>query len=193
MEDFEFYQDDEEEEEAAAEEGSNRVFIYAVAGLGGLFVIGLIVIGVVVLYLMPRMNNVDATNQAIRLTNTAVAATIDSQANGTENLTETPAQTEEPTDSPTTEEPTATNTPNPPTETPTPASISDAGDTEEPTEPAPTPSRRPTSTPKPTNTATDDDDSETPATGFSTLGAGALVLGLLLALVAVRRLRQTTQ
>ena len=53
MEDFDFYEDDEEAA-AAEEEGSNRLFVYALAGLGGLLVVGICAVIVVAVYLAPR-------------------------------------------------------------------------------------------------------------------------------------------
>jgi cytoskeletal protein RodZ len=178
MEDFEFFPD--EEEEAAEEEGSNRVFIYAVAGLGGLLVVGICIIIAFAFYFGPRMREeIKAQNYAVQTANAEMAGVI---VSGEPTATETPSPTDilQPTP---TERPTATRVL--PTLTPAEA----AG-------PAPagaTATLRPTATSRPAATPGSTTGASTPDTGIGVVGASALALGLVFLLVVVRRLRQTAR
>lgn len=180
MEDFEFYAD--EEDEAAAEEGSNRTFIYAVIGLGGLLVVGICIIIAFGLYFGPRMSaGIEEQNQAIMTANAEAAEATEEPI-----ATETLAPTDTPRPTPT-KRPTAT-TEAPATPTATPAQVSGGAVTAEPTA-----TLRPTATRQATATPTSGNATATPETGIGALGASALAIGLVFLLVVVRRLRQTAQ
>lgn len=177
MEDFEFYSD--EEDEAAAEEGSNRSFIYAVIGLGGLLVVGICVIIAFGLYFGPRMSaGIEEQNQAIM--------TANAEAAEEPTATETMAPTNTPRPTPT-EKPTATRAPAA-TPTATPAEVSGGAVPAESTA-----TLRPTATRRATATPTSGSAAATPETGIGILGASALAIGLVFLLAVVRRLRQTAQ
>jgi outer membrane biosynthesis protein TonB len=196
VEDREYY--GEEEEEAAEEEGANRTFIILVAALGGLLALGICAFVVWAFVLAPRMRaDIEAQNQIIMATNTAVAAAMAGAE--TVEAPPMPAETTVPTDTP---EPTRTRVPTPtpapeePTAGPEEATAAPEELTETPAEvaqatpkatatSAPVPTRRPTATPR---SATGEE--EVPDTGIGTLGAGALAIGLLFLLVVVRRLRR---
>jgi len=176
MEDFEFYSD---EDEAAEEEGSNRSFIYAVIGLGGLLVVGICVIIAFGLYFGPRMSaGIEEQNQAIM--------TANAEAAEEPTVTETMAPTNTPRPTPT-EKPTATRAPAA-TPTATPAEVSGGAVPAESTA-----TLRPTATRQATATPASGSAAATPETGIGVLGASALAIGLVFLLAVVRRLRQTAQ
>ena len=191
MEDLEYYtEEEEEEEEAAEEEGANRTFIILVAALGGLLALGICAFVVWAFVLAPRMRaDVETQNQIILATNTAIAAAGAEvgapEASPSPTATEAPADTPQPTE---TRAPTAT--PEEPTATPEEIAEAATATPEEAAEAAtptsmPVPTRRPTATPRPTVS-----EEGVPDTGIGTLGASALAVGLLVLLVAVRRLRR---
>lgn len=113
--------EDFEVTEGLPEDGANRTFVIAAAGLGGLIVLSLICLGVYALILQPRQRQAalqEPTN--IVMTNTAVAFSLTQTAEAADF---TPVPTEPaPTSTPS---PTDTNTPVPtqvvvlPTDTPT--------------------------------------------------------------------------
>ncbi len=194
MEDYEPFPD--EEEEAVAEEGANRTFIILVSALGGLLAVGICAFVVWAFFIAPGMRNgVELQNEATFATNTARAALAEA---GT--LTpETPPETTEPPAPSDTPAPTETE---PPTQAPETPEATPGEGTEEPAStaaavaeatpshtatpqatPRPTATRRPTATPKSGN-------DELPGTGLGTVGTGALAVGLLLLLAAVRRMRK---
>lgn len=175
MEDFEFYEDeyaDEEEEAAAEEEGTNRTFIFLVAGLGSLLALAICAFVAWAFFITPRMTaDRVAQNEAIEATNEATLAEA-----GAVPTEAPPAVTEPvaPTDTP---QPTPTQ---PPTATAVPATATPgevAG--------ALTATPGPTATPKPAG------KTGVPKTGIGVLGASALTVGLLFLLIAVRRIRRT--
>jgi len=176
MEEFELFPD--EEEEASAEEGANRTFIILVGTLGGLLALGFCLFAVWAFVINPRMTAERIVqNQSIEATNAALAET------GTATV-ETPPDTVEPPAPSDTPEPAATEPPTAEPDTPeaTPAEAFIASTATATPKPAAT--RRPTATPKPGS-------GDVPETGVGTLGASALAVGLLLLLIAVRRMRQT--
>ena len=176
MEDFEFYSD---EDEAAEEEGSNRSFIYAVIGLGGLLVVGICVIIAFGLYFGPRMSaGIEEQNQAIMTANAEAAE----EPTATETMT--PTNTPRPTP---TEKPTATRAPAA-TPTATPAEVSGGAVPAESTA-----TLRPTATRQATATPASGSAAATPETGIGVFGASALAIGLVFLLAVVRRLRQAAQ
>ena len=168
----------EPEEEGA--ESSNRMFIILAAGLGGLFVIGLICIVAVFIYQQSQQT----AQRAAAVATSAKATALKAPATAT--FTPGPTETPGPTDTP---ELTATNTPVivntlPPTETALPTVPGTPGK----------PTTTPTSTKLPTATkagaktpgATSASTSEgTPQTGVGGLGlvlaAGVLVIALFVA------------
>lgn len=166
----------ENQEEITQEEGTqegagtNRTFIILVAVLGGLLVLGIGAFVAWALLIAPRMReDVEARNQAIFATNTAIA--IAAAATETAGVPPTATNTPVPTDTPV---PTATSTPLPETPTPEPG------------------------TPEATATLslitpeTEGDDGEAiPDTGMGVLGGAALAAGLAFLLILVRRLRRT--
>ncbi len=96
------FEADEEFTEEAPEQKSNRMFLFAAIGLGGLFVIGLICIGLFAIFVNPQLQGGQGTAEAaFNATSTQLAMTAFVAAN---TLTFTP----EPT------------TPAPPTSTPSP-------------------------------------------------------------------------
>jgi len=185
VEDFEFYEDeyaDEEEEEE--EEGTNRTFIFLVAGLGSLLALAICAFVAWALFINPRMTAdrvaqneaVEATNEAILAEAGAVPSKVPPEATEVETAEAPPAVTEPvtPTDTP---QPTPTQ---PPTATAVPATATPgevAG--------ALTATPGPTATPKPAG------KTGVPKTGIGVLGASALTVGLLFLLIAVRRIRRT--
>ena len=167
VEDIELIPD--EEEEAVEEEGANRTFIILVAALGGLLALGICAFVVWAVLLAPRMRQtLEAQNQAIQATNTAVAVAVAETATAAAQptATHTPAPTDTPTSTPTR---TPTPVPPPATSTSTPATVE------------PTATRQPS---KPGGEGV-------PGTGVGALGAGVLAVGLLILLVVVRRVRRT--
>lgn len=188
MEDYELFPD--EEEEATAEEGANRTFIILVGAMGGLLAVGLCIFAVWAFIINPRMTaDRLAQNQSIEATNTAIAAL----AAGETATPEAPPDTAEPPAPSDTPEPVATEPPTEQPETPgaTPTEAVTGGTpvgavaASTPTDtPRPTATRRPTATTAPAS-------GDVPDTGFSTLGASALAVGLLFLLVVVRRMRRT--
>ncbi len=163
-----------EENEFIAEEEDrpNRTFIILVAALGGILALG--ICAFVVWALVGNrwvQDRIQAQNQVIQATNTAIAVAVAETA--TADAQPTATHTPTPTDTPTLT-PTRTPTPVPPlaTSSPTPAST------------------EPTATRRPTATATTGSASP-PETGIGVLGASVLAVGLLFLLVVVRRLRRT--
>ncbi len=99
---------EEEEEESAPEQSSNRTFLIVAIGLGGLFVVGMICIGLYIFLVAPRQQATSATQvAAINATNTQVAIDAALTANPITN-TPVPSDTTPPTD---TEVPSITDTP----------------------------------------------------------------------------------
>ena len=170
----------EPEEEGA--ESSNRMFVILAAGLGGLFVIGLICIVAVFLYQQSQQNAVKAA--AVATSAKATALNAPATATFTPGPTETPA----PTDTP---EPTATNTPVvvdtlAPSETPLPTVPVTPG---MPTA-TPTSTKSPTATKVGVKTPSATSTSEgTPQTGVGGLGVVLAAGVLVIALFAARGLR----
>jgi cytoskeletal protein RodZ len=166
------------------EQGTNRTFIILVAVLAGLLLVGLCAFGVYMFVIAPRLtSNVAQQNQAIEVTNTAIAMA----AGETATADVPPTATEEDTPTP---EPSATPTSRPTrTLTPTPAEVAEGeeGDTEEDLTATarPTTTRRPTSTPRATKTSSE----KVPSTGIGMFAAGLMGAGLLFLLIVVRRLR----
>lgn len=178
----------ENQEEQVTEEGqgTDRVFIILVAVLGGLLVLGFGAFVAWAVFIAPNMRaNIEARNEAIFATNTAVAiagaATETGAVTPTPTYTPSPTDTPIPTDTPTLAPATETLTPAPPTETSTPAP---------PTE---------TATPEATATAvlttpadqSGSADEGVPDTGVGILGGAALASGLVFLLAIVRHLRKT--
>ncbi len=157
---------------AEEEERPNRTFIILVAAMGGILALG--ICAFVVWALVGNrwiQDRIQAQNQAIQATNTAVAVAVAETA--TADAQPTATLTPAPTDTPTLT-PTRTPTPKPPhaTSSPTPATA------------------EPTATRRPTATSTTGSASP-PETGIGALGASVLAVGLLFLLVVVRRLRRT--
>jgi len=193
VEDLELYVDEEEEAEEA--EGANRTFIILVAAMGGLLALGICAFVAWALWLSPqRRADLEARNQAIQATNTAMVAEAEGAVEETAPAEEA-AETEEATSVP-------TNTPVPAaTERPTTAApesatteaeeATEAAVTETPAEmaqaptatPRPSPTRRPTATPRAGS-------EQVPDTGIGALSAGLLAMGLLFLLIVVRRMRR---
>jgi type II secretory pathway pseudopilin PulG len=99
---------EEEEEESAPEQSSNRTFLIVAIGLGGLFLVGMICIGLYIGLVAPRQQDASATRVAeINAANTQVAIDAALTANPITN-TPVPSFTVPPTD---TEAPSITNTP----------------------------------------------------------------------------------
>lgn len=99
---------EEEEEESAPEQSSNRTFLIVSIGLGGLFIVGMICIGLYIWLVAPRQQGGNATQvAAINATNTQVAIDAALTANPITN-TPVPSDTTPPTN---TEVPAITNTP----------------------------------------------------------------------------------
>jgi hypothetical protein len=152
---------EEEPEKQPEGEGQNKTFIIAIAALGGLLVIALILFGVWAFVINPRMQaNMQPTETVVIVDETVVddtAAMDETDDAAGENPDEALSVVEEdPTSTP---EPTATPVVGP-TRTPTPEASSDEGGsggevsvqptaTEQPRRtPTPGPTRRPTATPK---------------------------------------------
>lgn len=130
---------EEETTEEAPEQSSNRTFILVAAGLGGLFVIGLICIAIVAFVVLPGQNaGRNQTATAIANNNSIVLTDAVLTANPATDVPP-PTNTEPPTATDAVIGPAVTETPviapGGPTDTPT------ATDTEGP---SPTPSRTPT-------------------------------------------------
>jgi hypothetical protein len=154
--------EEEETENQPEGEGQNKTFIIAVAALGALLVISLILFGVWAFVINPRMQaNLQPTESAVVAEETPSEdiSTGEGLSVGEENPTNTP----EPTDTP--EPPTPTPVVGP-TRTPTPEVDEASGGDEDSGEgelagnptptgeprrtPTPSPTRRPTATPKAT-------------------------------------------
>jgi len=153
---------------AEEEERPNRTFIILVAALGGILALG--ICAFVVWALVGNrwiQDRIQAQNQAIQATNTAVAVAVaeTATAEAQPTATLTPAPTDTPTRTPTPKPPHATSSPTPAT-------------------------AEPTATRRPTATLTTGSASP-PETGIGALGASVLAVGLLFLLVVVRRLRRT--
>lgn len=182
---------EEQPEGPPPEESQNRTFVLLALGLGGLFVVGLIFIGVYAFLIAPRIGGAsNATRTAIAAANAAAAQALTATA-GFVPPSDTPLPqptaegalaTETPLIPPTatdTQPPTNTGLPGTPSSTPQPLRTR-----------TPTPSRVGTGggtgliTPLPT---------ALPTTGFADeVGAPALVLiglGLIAAIIVARRLR----
>lgn len=200
---------DEEGEEKFPEEASNRPFIIASLALGGVFILGLICIGLYLVVLAPRQRDTQMTEAAeIFVTNTQ--AVIDAQLTANANTGgggESPTATEAPDEAEPTDTPVAiaeiTDTPVvAPTNTNTPEPI-DPTATGPTAIPSNTPTRLPTidisgeggggetpgaGTPTATQLAT-----ALPDTGFADdVGAPLLILGalgLIAVMVIARRVR----
>jgi len=165
----------ENPEESTQEEGTtgtNRSFVILVAVLGGLLVLGIGAFVAWALLIAPRIRqDVEARNEAIFATNTAIA--VAAAATETAAVPPTATNTPVPTDTP---PPTLTSTARPATDTPeaeTPEATATLG----------------LATPETTG---DDDEGAVPDTGVGVLGGVALAVGLAFLLVLVRRLRKTT-
>ena len=200
--------EEEETENQPEGEGQNKIFIIAVAALGALLVISLILFGVWAFVINPRMQaNMQPTETVVVIEETATEEVISGDEEATpgeddagENLS---VAEESPTDTP---EPTPTPVVGP-TRTPTPeadASSDDesgeggtGGETAKPTPtseprrtPTPSPTRRPVATPKPTERAPAGSSSE--SLSQTGLGEVLLIIGAI-ALIGVaffaRRLR----
>lgn len=99
---------EEEEEESAPEQSSNRTFLIVAIGLGGLFLVGMICIGLYIFLVAPRQQAAEATRvAAINATNTQVPIDAALTANPITN-TPVPSDTTPPTD---TQAPSITDTP----------------------------------------------------------------------------------
>lgn len=193
--------EDEETENQPEGEGQNKTFIIAIAALGGLLVIALILFGVWAFVINPRMQaNMQPTETIAVVEDTPVEETdavVESGDNEDEALS---VPEEKPTDTP---EPTPTPVVGP-TRTPTAEAEAGAEDEDggtggetEPTPtteprrtPTPSPTRRPTATPKAEQSAPAGSSSES----LSQTGLGEVLLivgGIALIGVAffVRRLR----
>jgi hypothetical protein len=188
---------EEESENEPEGESQNRTFIIAVAALGGLLIISLILFGVWAFVINPRMQaNLQPTETVVVVEETPVE---DVSTGGEETDEAVSVVEESPTDTP---EPTPTPVVGP---TKTPAPETEGGDegeggeeetakptpTSEPRRtPTPSPTRRPTATPKPTVRAAAGSSSE--ALSQTGLGEVMLVIGAV-ALIGVaffaRRLR----
>jgi cytoskeletal protein RodZ len=181
VEDRELYAEyaDEEEEEVTAEEGANRTFIILVSALGGLLAVAICAFVLWAFLIAPQMRaGLEAQNEAILATNTAMVATTEAEmaeALPTSTATITPTDTPRPTR---TRPPTATAAPETPTATPGEGAEVVAAT------PSPAATQRPTTTPRPAG------EEGVPDTGIGTLGAGALAVGLLFLLIVVRRMRR---
>lgn len=132
---------EEEVAEEAPEQSSNRVFILVALGLAGLFVIGLICIGLFAFVVLPGQRaSRDATAQAIIAANTQAFIDAQNTANPT-TPTLLPSETSEAVEVP-------TDTPEPilPTDTPVIAIIGNTATftATNTAGPSPTPSRTPT-------------------------------------------------
>lgn len=162
----------ENQEETTQEEGTNRTFVILAAVLGGLLVLGIGAFVAWGLLIAPRMRqDIEAQNEAIRATNTAIA--IAAAATETAAVTPTPTDTPMPTDTPI---PTDTPTPRPATATP------------EPETPEPTATL---GFGTPLATAVGGQQGGMPETGVGVIGGAALAAGLGVLLILVRRLRKT--
>jgi cytoskeletal protein RodZ len=166
-------------------ESSNRMFVILAAGLGGLFVVGLICIGAVFFY----QQNQQASQRAIAIAQSTKNAATIATATAAAMPTNTPLPTEPPL--PTAEPPAPTDTPTV-VSTPTPA------ETPLPTVPAATGKPAQTMTPAktPAGTAaaasselTPTPEGSTPSTGFGGLGLVLAAGVLVIALFAARGLR----
>lgn len=164
-----------QEEESIQEEGNNRRFLILVAVLGGLLVLGIGAFVAWALFIAPGMRaDIEAQNEAIFATNTAIA--IAAAATQTAAVTPTPTDTPVPTDTPI-----PTNTPTPPPPTPT-----DTPDLEETLEATATISM---GTPV---GGQQGGPGSMPDTGIGILGGVALTGGLAFLLILIRRLRKAT-
>lgn len=192
MEDYELFPD--EEEEAAPGEAANRVFIIAVAALGGLLALGICAFFAWAFVINPRMRAdigaINATTEASNATALAAQADETPTAEVSPEATEPPVTEPSPTatetlapiaTSPPAQAETPTEAPETPAVTATPAEVAE-GLTATAT-PRPTATRRPTATPKPGN-------GEVPGTGVGMLGASATAAGLVFLLALVRRMRR---
>jgi cytoskeletal protein RodZ len=154
---------EEEVAEEAPEQSSNRVFILVALGLAGLFVIGLICIGLFAFVVLPgQRQSRDATAQAIIAANTQAFIDAQNTANPT-TPTPLPSETSEAVELP-------TDTPEPilPTDTPVIAIIGNTATftATNTSGPSPTPSRTPTRIGGSAGTAI------AAVTGSATAGAG---------------------
>ncbi len=143
--------EEEETENQPEGEGQNKTFIIAVAALGGLLVIALIMFGVWAFVINPRMQaSPQPTETVVIVEETSEVVDAAVESGDTEDAGEAVSVPEEkPTDTP---EPTPTPVIGP-TRTPTPeaeASSGDEGDAGETTKPTPTNVPRRTPTPSPT-------------------------------------------
>ena len=194
--------EDEETENEPQGEGQNKTFIIAVAALGGLLVITLILFGVWAFVINPRMQaNLQPTETVAVVEETPVedASTGGEDTDAGEDVVvveEIPTDTPEPTPTPVVG-PTKTPTPEAEAEGGEEGDDGEGGETAKPTPtqeprrtPTPSPTRRPTATPKPTERAPGGSSSESLSqTGF---GEVLLIVGAI-ALIGVaffaRRLR----
>ncbi len=177
-----------EGEEGGEEEASNRMFLFIMLGLGGLFICTLAMIGLYAFYIQPRAQqearNRDATAIAHNLTVTAQIE-LASRATDTPMPTDTPAPTDTPRSIPTNTPVVTTPTFTPaPTETPGPVT---ATPTATPTRVVRTPTTvaRSTGTPGAVGELSD--------TGVGGLGLILLAAGLVVILFIARRLRLSQQ
>ena len=172
----------EPEEESG--ESSNRMFVILAAGLGGLFVVGLICIGAVFFYQQSQQQSQRAAAIAQSTKNAATMATATAAAMPTSTPlpTEPPPPTEEPATP--TDTPTVVNTPTP-TETPLPTVPTTPG------RPAQTltPAKTPAGTAAAASEVTPTPGGSTPSTGIGGLGLVLVAGVLVIALFAARGLR----
>ena len=95
MEDFELFPDEEEEAEEE-EGGTNRLFIFLVAGFGAVLLLGVCAFIAWAVFIYPSIQNTTAQNMGVAETAAAMAAeTTETPA---ESGQETPTETAEPID-----------------------------------------------------------------------------------------------
>jgi hypothetical protein len=178
------------------EEAQNRTFIILAIALGGVFLIGLLCIGVYIIFIGPRQQQARlAAAAAVMTQNAQIALDATASAMPTSTPPDTPTEPPTATASPT-EVIIVPTTPPPPTSTPTPIQVVQVTDTPSPTGPTPTgptPTRTPTPlvgvlTPTRTPTPT-----RLPDTGFADeVGIPGLILlgfALVAVVIVARRLR----
>jgi hypothetical protein len=144
--------EEEEKENQPEGEGQNKTFIIAVAALGGLLIITLILFGVWAFVINPRMQaNLQPTETVVVEETPPEDADVGGETGGEDTGEAVSVPEETPTDTP---EPTPTPVVGP-TRTPTPeteAASGGEGDAGETTKPTPTNEPRRTPTPSPTRT-----------------------------------------
>ena len=127
MSDEDLYVTEDLEDELDSDESSNRMFLFIMLGLGGLFACTLILIALYIFVIAPGASGAQqaANATAIAYNATATAVELTAQVTATPLPTDTPAPTNTPvplTNTPVvvtpTLPPTPTETPGPPTQTP---------------------------------------------------------------------------